>query len=732
MTPPAASTEFGKMWLFFARDSNYSDSPGIMPLQHLTLAIPGETLADISPNLDELQSGNLLATWTALWDPVLLAQTASLPAAKPAADVLELPRASNELVIAPAIIGSEVADRWPADDPLLVYLPTFDRRSQVISHLASVLPGEPLLGAPLAADFFAFGFAYLQIELLTRSMNYDPQVAQESLRTAVVEAAGAAMAGDETAMVTQLEQAYDLLVQSRNHYYPIDFYLVDLMLTTVSVAGRPLAEACRRASQSNVLVTGELLDHLASSEPDSLVALRQALDEQRLAVCGGSMTSEPLHQLSPESLLANLRDGRAALERHLGRAPTVFAHAAGPMAPLVPGVLHRLGYHASVLANFSGGTLPGSHGSRTTWTGLDNTPIEALAAEPIDMGGHCSMLGLAKQMQRTMNYDLAASLLLVGWPGHRTEWHGDLMQVAKRSAVLGRPITLDEYFDITSSQDYAGTTTADAYPQPATLPVAHHNNDRIAALARISGSQQPSPTALHELLTVAADQPANGTLWLNASSVPRRHLGGELPAFGWRWESNSSTAEHPPRCESGVLRNEHLEAVFDERTGGISATRLHAERGNYLSQQLVVEPLGPQGLAAGLQLAFDGWRSHSSRYEPWHARQRLPRGRSRRQKPGQPAATHHARSAAKKPRYLRRVRSPRRAGGALPLVQPGCRTRRGFSSYPRPAGNRYADVPIAGGRVVGWSRKRASTTGGVVRRPHGASPSFGADAGYSP
>ena len=49
-----------------------------------------------------------------------------------------------------------------------------------------------LLGTPAAADFFAFGYAYLQVELLTRSMHYDPLVKQESLRAAIVAAADAA------------------------------------------------------------------------------------------------------------------------------------------------------------------------------------------------------------------------------------------------------------------------------------------------------------------------------------------------------------------------------------------------------------------------------------------------------------------------------------------------------------------------------------------------------------
>lgn len=580
-----------------------------MNLHQIVMAIPGKSLADISSELDEHPAANLLASWTALWDPALLVETRSIPAARPAGEVLEIGANRKGLVVVPSIVEVDTAEDWPNNEPLVACFPTFARRREVIAGLAERLSLKHPLGSAAAADFYAFGFAYLQIELLTRSVHYDPQAAQESLESAVVAAADAALAGDKTAVSSHLEHAYDHLMQSRNHYYPIDFYLVDLMLTAPSVAGWHLAEACRASNQSNVLVTGELLSHLVEQEPGSLEALSQAWRDDRILVCGGAMTGDPLDRLSPEGLLAELRAGGTLIEKHLGRRPTVFAHPAGPLAPLVPGVLHKLGYHSAVLNNFTGGTLPGNYSGRTTWTGLDNTPIEAIAAEPIDVGSNSAMLALAKRLQHTMNYDLAASILLAGWPGHRTEWHADLMQVAKRSSVLGRPITLDEYFEVTTSHDYTDATRADSYPAPtAEIYDVDDGKECLSALALIAGAEAETADAIAKLLTTDSGGMTDGTLWLNASSVARPRRDGNLPAFGWRYEPRSNASEHPPRCEPGILRNEHMEVVFDRVTGGISATRLHAHRGNYLSQHLVVEPVGPQGVASSPQLAFDGWQ----------------------------------------------------------------------------------------------------------------------------
>ncbi|MCO6047021.1 hypothetical protein NG895_24240 [Aeoliella sp. ICT_H6.2] len=573
-----------------------------------TLALPGDTLGDLSPNWDTAASGNFLALWTSLWHPRLLAATGRLPDTVPVDTLVHEPLAPGHLMLVPDISQTHLGEPVLADEAMAPRVQQFASRGQVISHLAELLELPLEQDSQLTADFYALGFAYLQIELLTRSMRYDREVTQESLRTAVVGAAAAALAGDQTALDTHLSDAYDQLMQSRNHYYPIDFYLIDLSLTAATTVGEAFRQECQQASQLNVLVTSEVLDHMAAQEPESLVALRTAIDEKRVTVCGSTRSGAPLAELAPETLLAELKAARSATEQHLGHPPRVFANHAGPMAPLVPGVLNRLGYHAAVMSNFAGYPLPAGVSSRTTWTGLDNMSIEALAAEPIDVGSATAMLGLSQQMQHTMNYDLAASLLLVGWPGHRTEWHADLMQVTRRSTLLGRPITLGDYFDQTSSHDYSGITPASDYPSTSrVIDSVSSASQQVAALAQLAGATGEPPAAFRNLLGASESAETPGTLWINASSLDCPMAGGSLPGCGWRWLPAIDTKAQPPRCEPGVLRNEHLEVVFDPTSGGISATRFHDRRGNHLSQQLAVAPLGPPGIAAGLQLAPDGW-----------------------------------------------------------------------------------------------------------------------------
>lgn len=584
-----------------------------MDLRQISFVLSGEHLADISPELDPSDAANLLAIWTALWHPQLLNRSRSLPVCR-SADSYPSPTdlLPGELVCVPAVTLLPEEAEWLSDEASVPDLKSFESREEVISRLSQTLGFE--LDSPHADEFYALGYAYLQVEMLTRSMSYDPIIDQKVLDTAVVAAAKAAVEGDTETLDRHLDDAYDVLMQARNHYYPVDPHLIDLWLFADTTVGDAFDQECQAASEASVLVTGELLDRLAEQRPGSLAALRDAVGEGRMSVCGGSNGGEPLLAMSPEELLDDLCTGQLKVEQHLARRPNVFAHPSGPLAPLAAGVLQKLGYHAALLCNFSGQPLPTTASTRTAWTGLDNSYLEALNAKPIDAGSSSALLALASVVSRSMSYDLSATLLIAGWAGHRSDWYHDLMRVVRRSSVLGRPTTLENYFDVTSAADHAAPMAADTFRLPwseTKLPHKTSNSEgghrpfsSLEALAAFAGKQASEPAepafALAEAL--GCDRSiTDGTLFLNASSACLVDRPLATPAFGWSWAASNRPVQGPPRAEPGVLRNEHLEIKFNDQTGGISAARLHGVRGNLLSQQ----PLLPA--SADYQLAYDGW-----------------------------------------------------------------------------------------------------------------------------
>ena len=62
-------------------------------------------------------AGDLLATWTALWDPVLIAQTREFPAARSADAIVADARDPGELVLVPQMIARRADRRLAAGRP---------------------------------------------------------------------------------------------------------------------------------------------------------------------------------------------------------------------------------------------------------------------------------------------------------------------------------------------------------------------------------------------------------------------------------------------------------------------------------------------------------------------------------------------------------------------------------------------------------------------------------------
>ncbi|MGI9457592.1 MAG: hypothetical protein ACR2NU_13595 [Aeoliella sp.] len=571
-----------------------------MELRQSILALQGDNLADISPELAQSDAANLLACWTSLWHPSLLARTREVPHCEAVDTLVAGEPDPHTLVLVPTIAKSgDVAD-WQAAGALSPLVGEFASRPAIIAAIEDSIGGRLAASGEVAGEFYALGFAYLQVEVLTRSMHYEPLISQPALSTAVSSAADAALAGDIGALDTHLADAYDLLAQARNHYYPIDFYLIDLSLVAVTTCGDSFVSCCNSKDNGNYLLTGEVLEYMATHEPASLAALRDAVSSGRASICGGSQSATPLATLSPEALLAEMQSGLATFGEYLGHQPTVFAHHHGPLAPLVPGVLRRLDYTGAITTNFAGAACPPTTSTRTTWIGLDGALLEAMNAAPLDMGCPSTLLGLFSAMSGAMDYDVAATLMLVGWPGHRCEFYDDLLRVARRSRVLGQLVTLDEYFDVTTASDYAGGLSADDYPAPpvgVTPADRPAPSNRLVQLARFAGADCQEEAApgeqLADLLGEARGEP--GILTLNCSSCERR----SVPGFGWRWEPLANLSPPAPRAEPGVLRNEKMEVWFDDQTGGISAVRLHNHRGNLLSQRLTLTNTNHH------QIAFD-------------------------------------------------------------------------------------------------------------------------------
>ena len=612
-----------------------------MKFDELIILLPCHTLDDFAVYRQGSEADGLLAAWTALWHPALLASAGSMPAWYPAED----PPASlpGRLVVIPWASRRKLPVDWAqriSGEGSLVLENVSSRDELLAAALAQLEEGETAVDEDLAGDFLALGYCYLQIELLSRKMHYDSHVDLDPFQTEVLAAARATVRGELEVAREGLVRSFDVLAQARDHFYPVDAYLIDLTLLAPSTLGQALREELAEGRPTNLVVSGEVVDQMARLEPDSLVAVREALKRGTVSIVGGEYTEGALPLAPIEMILDELRRGEAVYREHLGVAPEVYGRRGLGLSPVLPQILHKHGFIGALHVALDGGQIPRANQCKARWEGVDGAAIDALGATPHDASCPECFLQFARHLGDSIEKDHVATLILAHWPGKTSCWYHDLRRIEAYGGVLGKFVTLDDYFNKTDVPDRLARFSADQYHWPYLRravdqgekdPISRHVRAHRAhaeasarkAVATLSTLVQGNVPAvgdrglaegvkeLAEGLAGDAVDSLRGRLVINPlshsrhvavdphadSNGPQGGDGGgskvivEVPAMGFAWVSpreteQGDTATSVLLAEENVLRNEYFEVTVNPTTGGIQAMRGYGYRGNQFSQQI--------------------------------------------------------------------------------------------------------------------------------------------------
>ena len=525
-----------------------------MKYQELLILLPCHSLEDFPtyPEGDDAQS--LLASWSALWHPVLLANAGQAPSwrrvEEPPQDV------KDRLIVVPSVCVPRLATGFPQrvkEEGGCIVRKTASRQEIVAAACASLGDSIPSVDPDLAADFFALGYCYLQIELLTRQMRYSSNLDEVYFKGQAVAAAAAAVAGDKGSAKEKLHACFSVLAEERDHYYPVDAFLLDLNLTAATTLGGALRDELAGPMPTNLLVSAALLDQMQEKEPATLAALRTALAANQVGLIGGEEVEERLPLLSQESILATLRHGLSRYEAIVGRRPEIFGRWRFGLTPTLPGILEKLGFRGALHACFEEGGVPGGTQFKVRWEGIDGTAIDAIARPPLDASKPQTYLSLATKLGESMDSDHVATLCLAHWPGQASEWLGDLRRIAGYCKALGKLVTVEEYFRETDVPGHLDRFEGDRYRSPyLKQAVIRKQDDPISTSVCywMRHYRQRSEQAMRTLTTLVRGRhvPTPGDTSREESTEVVGSLEGlDLAAAAWA-DALSGGRRNPPGC----------------------------------------------------------------------------------------------------------------------------------------------------------------------------------------
>lgn len=428
-------------------------------LKYGCLLLPGHELDGFPRQLESDHAACLLAGFTALWHPQIVYAIQGAPGWQQAEN------SPTELDGLLAIQTPLTRDKLHADfgkanaEGRCVLLDALadwrDLQAQILTQVGlPPLDSERAeLVEALRAPFAALGYAYLQVQLLTRQMRYTSNLDQSLFNEQVALAADAVMAGDSQKAEEQLQSCFDALGQERDHYYSLDVNLIDVTLLADSTLGKSLTRQLDSQASTNYLACAALLQKLQREQPASFEKLRLKTESSAACIVGGLDVERPHPLMTRENVIRDLYHGRLAYEK-LGIAqPKIFGRMSFGVFADEAVELKRFGFEGVLLTAWSEGAYPDGNQAKLSWEASDGTHIPALSATVLDAADPASFLAFGWDVGESLDNQHVPTLLFAHWPSRTCDFFELLQIVASRTPALGKWRMAHDYF-ATTDQPY--------------------------------------------------------------------------------------------------------------------------------------------------------------------------------------------------------------------------------------------------------------------------------------
>ena len=474
---------------------------------HLISLFPCRSLEDFPVDGSKAEAKSLLAAWTGLWHPRLIAQSETAPTWRPAADTasseseaetqrenyiqkhyyeedeIEFPDSRedfefdaesfnaswlNALVVIPQSSGPEVFAGFQdaaAKAGATVVADVVSRNDWLEKIVTSSEP-KSKVESELTADFFSLGYVRLQVELMTQKLRYSFELDRERFNATVVTAAKAAMAGKVDEARDALQSSFDQLSAEKNRYYPVAADFIDMVLVADSIRSESIAAELESDSPTCFVMSGSVIRSLANRSAETAQAIAEQVQEGNVCVVGGLESELPGNLLSIESILNQIKLGRSACEEHFGSPPSVLMRRRFGLNASLPGILESLGLRGVVHATFDSGKIPKPSSNNMRWTGVDGGAIMATAEPPIDSACDKSFLNLGVRIGTELDSTHVATVFFARWPTQTCDSFEDLKNSNRYGSALGEFTGVDSYFEDVYDSGYGDAYEADEYESP--------------------------------------------------------------------------------------------------------------------------------------------------------------------------------------------------------------------------------------------------------------------------
>lgn len=434
-----------------------------MKYNDLIVLVPCHSLEDFPTELGEDAAASLLNAFSILWHPALIASTGAFPRWERSDDTLTV--LPDRLVVVPTSSNEWVPATWverARREGCVVIHNEHDREAMLHQALAP-LELDVAIDSELVQDFLALGTVHLQTELLTRHMRNFSHLDEAHMQREVTAAAQAAIQHDIETARSHLTHCFEMLLECRERFYPVDCHLIDLCLINPQLAGPELKAIAENPIPTNGLATVADWSTIVEKDHSWQEILSTAIQRGTFEIIGGEDQELPTPLMALDSELYQLRSGREKLKSLFNTQPKTWARRRFGLSSFLPQMLDRLGYTSALHFVMDDGIYPDEEQTIMRWEGSDGTTIDAFSRIPLAIDSASSFLRFPLRMSESMDYDHVAAVVFAHWPKMRTPWLDDLRRAAAYAPVLGKFVTFSEFFETSDSQSRMSDFKTNAY-----------------------------------------------------------------------------------------------------------------------------------------------------------------------------------------------------------------------------------------------------------------------------
>lgn len=433
-----------------------------MNFEQLLVVLPCHSLEDFPTHETGQSAANLLASWTAIWHPDLIALTGRAPGWV-SQDFVDRDLA-NTLIIVPEICANLSTDfDEAANNKSAKFVDGQPTRAEIYRHACFDGLINRSSNQELTDDFFAIGYSYLQIQIMTRQLRYSTTLNSEEFDQRLLAAVHSWKNESSDSARSKLASCFDLLLEEKNNFYPTEPSLIDLVL--VPPSGK-LKKQLQTSHKTNFCLAGQSISNIRNHSPENFEQLESGIKDKKIDFAVSQEFELPTQLVSIESIMNQIRQAQQLAEINLGAASQTYCGYHSGLNPQLPNVLDQLGFESAVHAAFSGGTISNTSSPTINWQGLEGTTIPALSTPPIDANSSDGFLKLGLTIGEMLDGYHHCQLLFAHWPGRVCESFGDLVRTMKYGSVFGKFVTFSEYNSCIYDSGFSDTFEAEDYKSP--------------------------------------------------------------------------------------------------------------------------------------------------------------------------------------------------------------------------------------------------------------------------